>query len=104
MESESVKSETAESETTEAEAGIEAAADGETPSQTEAETLVTRIVAEDTDFDKPINIKDSTGEKVEYTFTRRLSEAGLDFFYNLSGKKRMRKISGRNRWKNLCGS
>lgn len=80
VESESVKSETAESETTEAEAGIEAAADGETPSQTEAETLVTRIVAEDTDFDKPINIKDSTGEKVEYTFTRRLSEAGLDFF------------------------
>lgn len=80
VESESAKSETAESETTEAEAGIEAAADGETPSQTEAETLVTRIVAEDTDFDKPINIKDSTGEKVEYTFTRRLSEAGLDFF------------------------
>jgi len=72
-ESESAKSETAESETAEAEAGIEAAADGETPSQTEAETLVTRIVAEDTDFDKPIEIDG-------YKFTRRLSEAGLDFF------------------------
>lgn len=88
-ESETVKSEPAESETVkpetetaeaEAEEVIEAAADGETPSQTEAETLVAKIVIEDKDFDEEITFTDNADNTLHYTFTRRLSEEGLDFF------------------------
>ena len=81
-ESETVKpeTETAEAETTEAEEVIEAAADGETPSQTEAETLVAKIVVEDKDFDEKITFTDNADNTLQYTFTRRLSEEGLDFF------------------------
>ena len=81
-ESETVKpeTETAEAETTEADVVIEAAADGETPSQTEAETLVAKIVVEDKDFDEKITFTDNADNTLQYTFTRRLSEEGLDFF------------------------